>query len=262
MSPTQSAVLISTPLGRYLPSTAVVLPQHLSRMQPSPDHSTKALDHQIFSKGEWRRAQMTAHPKVSLQIALDRPASRAVDVEGIADTGAPSDIWSLDQFLTAGFLMSDLSPAALSLNAANKSPIRIDGVFQANITGIPSGTRQAPSCRSMMYVSRDVKTLYLSYDSMLQLGIINQDFPTVGKFSSDPNMPDPPDPARHITSPSEPPVGSICGATTDDGGICTCPRRTAPPARPKKLPFPCTPENNGKMREWLLEQYGSSTFNT
>jgi len=28
---------------------------------------------------------------------------------------------------------------------------------------------------------------------------------------------------------------------------CTCPVRTPPPARPDKLPFPVTPENNAKM---------------
>lgn len=28
------------------------------------------------------------------------------------------------------------------------------------------------------------------------------------------------------------------------------------------LPFPCTPENNAKMKQWLLQTYSSSTFNT
>ena len=34
------------------------------------------------------------------------------------------------------------------------------------------------------------------------------------------------------------------------------------PTRPVKLPFPATPENNGKMKSWLLEIFASSTFNT
>ena len=92
---------------------------------------TKPLDHQIFTRGEWRRAQITLHPTVNLRINIDGRRSESVDVEAVADTGAQSNIWSLENFLKAGFMMSDLSPATLSLNAANKSPIKINGVFHA-----------------------------------------------------------------------------------------------------------------------------------
>ena len=49
-------------------------------------------------------------------------------MEGITNTGAQSNIWSLDQFLKAGLVMLNLSPAAFSLYAANKLPILIDGI--------------------------------------------------------------------------------------------------------------------------------------
>ena len=42
---------------------------------------------------------------------------------------------------------------------------------------------------------------------------------------------------------------------------CTCQKRSLPPERPKKLPFPAIPENNQKMESWLLSQFASSTFN-
>ena len=35
-----------------------------------------------------------------------------------------------------------------------------------------------------------------------------------------------------------------------------------PPGLPKALPFKCNPQNTEKMRQWLLERYKSSTFNT
>lgn len=228
------------------------LPRIASTVHPKP---SQPIEHQIFTKGEWRRARVTSHPTVNLRISLDKQKSKPVDVVAVADTGAQSDIWSLEHFLKAGFKMSDLSPATLSLNAANKSPIKIDGVFHARLTGRSNEIL----CRSMIYVSRDVKCLYLSYDSMLQLGIINSDFPTVGKFSNTPYEETLSGPQ---TATAQLPVGSICGATKDDGGICDCPPRTAPPPRPKELPFPCTPENSVRMREWLLSRYGSSTFNT
>ena len=124
---------------------------------------------------------MSSHPTVNLRLTLDKKNSTPVDVTAVADTGAQSDIWSLEHFLKAGFRTSDLSPATLSLHAANKSPIKIDGVFRAKLTGAV-GSRNEISCRSMIYVSRDIKCLYLSYDSMLRLGVINRDFPAVGTF--------------------------------------------------------------------------------
>ena len=66
----------------------------------------------------------------------------------------------------------------------------------------------------MIYVSRDIKRLYLSYDSMIQLGIISRDFPTVGLFVDDQeNQQGIP---KKLKEKSNQPVGSICGATKDD----------------------------------------------
>ena len=43
---------------------------------------------------------------------------------------------------------------------------------------------------------------------------------------------------------------------------CNSPQRAAVPLPSHKLPFPCTPENNNKIKEWLLDRYAASTFNT
>ena len=42
---------------------------------------------------------------------------------------------------------------------------------------------------------------------------------------------------------------------------CSCPKRVLPPPIPDKLPYPATKENRGKLQEWLLNYYASSTFN-
>ena len=58
------------------------------------------------------------------------------------------------------------------------------------------------------------------------------------------------------------------GATLENGALkvkaktCSCKPRTLPPPRPKELPFECIPENNDKMKEWLINRFSSSTFNT
>ena len=206
-----------------------------------------SLTHHIFTKGEWRRARMSNHPLVELQIGFDKKRTRLADVSAVADTGAQSDVWSLEEYLAAGFTKEQLSPVSISLHAANRSPIRIEGAFFAKIIGrAPDGS--SVSCRTMTYVSPDAKSLYLSYDTMLQLGIVDVNFPTVGVHQ------------RSSAAISNP--GSICGATSEDHNVCECPKRTDAPERPARLPFPCIPENNEKMKEWLLHRFRSSSFNT
>ena len=229
----------------------------ISQPQPPGSRKQSLLPHHIFNKGEWRRARITDHPQVPLKRALDSHPNGFVNINGITDTGSQSDLWSLDEFLSAGFSMDDLSPVSLSLNAANKSPITIHGAFFARFEGC-SHNGDRVSCRSMVYVSRDVKSLYLSYDTMLELGIIDSDFPVVGKFS--PTLK--PAKTNNVYPSGSTSAGSICGATRDDGAICDCPKRAGVPDRPASLQFQCTPENNGMMKEWLLSRYCSSKFNT
>ena len=148
--------------------------------QISSNDAAVPLSHHIFNKGEWRRARITDHPRISLELTAGN--RRPVSVTAVADSGAQSNLWSMEGFLQAGFIMKELSPVSLSLNAANKSPIRIDGAFFARITGkSPEGDTVV--CHTMVYVSRDVRSLYLSFDTMLDLGILNRNFPKIGHFS-------------------------------------------------------------------------------
>lgn len=77
-----------------------------------PEHR---LHHQIFNRGEWRRAKIANHPAVNLTLHHSSLRTGPVDIAGIADTGAQSDLWSLEKFLSAGFREQDLSPVRLSL---------------------------------------------------------------------------------------------------------------------------------------------------
>ena len=96
--------------------------------------------------------------------------------------------------------------------------------------------------------------MYLSYDTMLDLGILHQSFPSLGQFHPSTQAP-----GRKIVTNSS--SANICGATADDGTVCHCPKRTSVPVCPSSLPFPCTRENNSRMRDWLLDYFGGSTFN-
>ena len=120
-----------------------------------------ALEHHIFSAGEWRRARFAEHPTVQLQVSIAHKngnrttQSRSVDITAITDTGAQSNLWSLREFLTAGFSKDALLPVSLGLRAANATPIKIAGAFFAKLDGYASDGSMV-TCRSMIYVSETV----------------------------------------------------------------------------------------------------------
>ena len=250
-------------------------------MSPSPHHQQR--DH-IFSKGEWKRTHLRDHPRLPITISLSRPGRTGsgayntpsdiyAEVSAIADTGAQSDLWSLSDFIACGFSRDDLHPISLSLSAANRSPISIEGAFFAKLA-TQSSSGEITACHSMVYVSSSVKDMYLSYDSLLNLGLLLCTFPCLGN----PTGP-PPDRETSATQPHASRVSPNINAirALNDGcpgaqgcpvtnaahnATCSCPRRGAAPPRPSELPFPCKPENNTKMKAWLLDRYASSTFNT
>ena len=106
--------------------------------------SAAGLDHHIFSKGEWKKTCLRDHPRLPITISLSRPGRTGsgayntpsdiyAEVSAIADTGAQSDLWSLSDFIACGFSRDDLHPISLSLSAANRSPISIEGAFFAKL---------------------------------------------------------------------------------------------------------------------------------
>jgi len=95
---------------------------------------------------------------------------------------------------------------------------------------------QKCSAAVMTYVSPSTSHFYLSRDALVQLDVIPFNFPRFGAVihqSSVQNQPD----------------------------QCACSKRTKPPLHPHVLPFKCVLENNGKMCDWLVYRYSTSTFN-
>ena len=188
------------------------------------------------------------HPEVGLKLRPEINCSKSIDVMGVADTGAQSDLWSLDQFLKAGFRKSNLSLVSLSLVAANRSPIKISGAFIATLEG-QSTTGSRVRCRTMVYVRPDVRHLYLSYNTMFELGILNRDFPSIGTpdESSDHGLKTP---VRTRHSRQEPVLGlralpvTPCIPDESSGDRSTTPAR---PKRSRQPPKQYEPESG----EWV-----------
>jgi hypothetical protein len=233
----------------------------------TPDPRVVALQHHIFTSGQWRRAKFTKHPTVRLRIRFDETAPAPgprhpqtspifADVNAVTDSGAMSVVWSLEQYLANGFHRNSLHPVSMNMRAANKSKITIDGAFFGVLEGRdPHG--EVVSCREMIYVSSDIQDLFLSHESLIALGILPPDFPTIGSAAQD---------AAHADCrPSHAAIrvaNDGCGAHDAEPGNCGCPKRQPPPKNPSSLPFACVPANIDKMRGWVLDRYASSTFNT
>ena len=153
----------------------------------------------------------------------------------VTDTGAQSCLWSRRDFYRCGFQLSDLIPIKHTMFAANREKIDIDGAIFIRLSGTDhhGNTHTAPV---MVYVSPSTERFYLSRDALILLGVISKDFPQVGSTMEN-------------------------GTIDHQSGSCECPTRVLPPKAPAALPFPCIPENNSKMKEWLLQRFSSSTFN-
>ena len=169
------------------------------------------------------------------------------------------------EYLATGFRIEDLQPVSLSLDAANKSPISLSGAFFALISGIKADGTPI-TCKAMTYVSPDVHSFYLSELTMMNLGMLSHNFPTPG-CAVNHSMP-PPESSTVSDDVPLAPTASLrainegCNSQRKPQETCDCPERQAVPPRPAELPFPCIPQNNEKMKQWLLDRYAGSTFNT
>ena len=212
------------------------------------------LDHHIFTKDGWTRAQTMPHPSLNLRLSTDRddfgkfkvpyPRISPKQLDVVVDSGAQSCLWSRSDFLKSGFNTHDLIPVHHIMKAANSAPIQIDGATFVRLRGISKDGREIEAA-VMVYISPDAHRFYLSREAMIQLEIISKDFPQVGSAEKSPTI-------------------NALVAIPEPGGLtaeCGCLKREAPPEKPENLPFPCIPENNSKMKSWLLNRYAASTFN-
>ena len=91
--------------------------------------------------------------------------------------------------------------------------------------------------------------------------LLIKNFPTIGAYSCTEQIKNEnkPEKKEHYTGRA---INAGCTDIKQGESNCKCPQRESVPAKPSSLPFTPTPDNNEKMREWLLDRYGKSTFNT
>ena len=111
----------------------------------------------------------------------------------------------------------------------------------------------------MIYVSRDLTTMYFSYDKMVALGIVNHVLPIICQFSPSSNPIPSQKPSSASSDMTDVSTGKICRA---NGQVYHFPKWNPVPDCLTVFPFTCRSHNNDKMHKWFLDFYGSSSFNT
>ena len=124
--------------------------------------------------------------------------------------------------------------------AANHSSILIAGTFFAIIEGHGHDVQ----CRAMVYVSADVKALFLSHDILATLGVLSPSFPSLGKHANAEMQECAGEPAAVTNAHLTRTATGGCASPGNQNHSCTRPRRTAMPPYPRSLPFRCIPKNN------------------
>ena len=214
--------------------------------EPDSANFLYAIDHHKYDKNRqsWTKTDSEEQPYLNLQISTSKedfkkfgyqrkikPSSSNVKV--MADTGCQSCLAGVDILHKLNICTSDLIPTNMRMAAANKRPINILGAIIVSFKGKDIDGKILES-RQMMYITDNTEKIFLSKEACRDLGIISHKFPKIGEMSI---------------------------AASSDVSRCKCPKRQLPPPLPVKLPFSPTEDNKEKLKNYLLNYYGSSTFN-
>ena len=166
----------------------------------------------------------------------------AVEIPMIADSGCQSSIIPLRTALAMGITRDDILPVQLSMRGAITEDLGVEGgifveVSTTDVTGSPRMTKQ------LMYVSSSIGKAFLCREALVALGAIPHDFPSV--------------PVAWQTA-------GVASVEDLDNPSCSCPKRGDPPPLPTELPAGLAPtaDNVPALKQWLLDHYAASCFNT
>lgn len=237
------------------------------------------LDHHLYNSlsDTWIRQASQPQPFINVTARIDpkdyenlkidskvTPKTKTATVTAMADTGCQSCLAGIKVLHRLGISERHLIPVTMKMHAANNVGIKILGAVILRLSG-KGPTGDECETRQIVYVTDNSDKLFLSREACTALGMITKGFPTIGETLQ--NETEAKDFVTqsvvftHNDSKKSPPKESTsksCG----ENDQCTCPTRESPPAAPTVLPYPATDENRENLKNYLLNQYRSSTFNT
>ena len=198
-----------------------------------------ALDHHLYDNlcDRWHKRTSAPQPYVRVYVrafeedyhALDfalRKRISAAELPAMADTGCQSCLMGIQVVERMGLNADDLIPVTMTMRAANEGRISILGAMVVRFSGTDSWTLTHET-RQIAYITNTSDRIFLSRAACIDLGMINETFPTIGEVIA----------SDDVTTP------------------CPCPPHTTPLPFPEGLSMPAT-------ESWLKRRYRASTFNT
>ena len=188
----------------------------------------------------------------ALGFSLGGRQTSCINIPAMADTACQSCLVDMKVIRRIGLRERDLIPVSMKMHAANNKGIKIIGatilhIAGTNLNGTPIETKQ------MTYVTDTSDKFFLSREACVSLGIISDDFPTVGLIDDAP--------MQSTATKIQDDLNSAF-INMNNKKQCDCAKRQLPPPPPKQLPFPAKDGNRSKLQQYLLDYYKSSTFNT
>ena len=179
----------------------------------------------------------------------ERSQTKPIAIKVIADTACQSCMAGSNLLKKLNIKPTELIPVTTKMRSASNMDIKLLGALLLHITGTDLNNI-THSTRQMTYFTDHTVNFYLSRSACADLGIISQNFPTIGDTTETEAT------QAVLSSPltqSQP--------TNSKLAPCGCLKRTLPPEKPS-LPFPATEGNRQRLQEFILTTYESSTFNT
>merc|ERR1711895_420582 len=100
---------------------------------------------------------------------------------GLVDSGAQIVVIGLKHLYGMGLTKKDLVPVSMRIKAANSGGLKLlGGVFLKIFSYSSSGKRW--QTRQLAYCADGCDRLFLSKTACIDLGILEQDFPKIGRF--------------------------------------------------------------------------------
>ena len=227
----------------------------------------------INAFGKWAKACIVDHPEVLVNISPELSGYKELNLMGklpsyihdisckaLVDTGAQMVVLGLNTVHKMGLKQENLVPVGLKIKAANTGGLNLLGGVLVRISGKDKNGRLRVS-KQLAYVASEVTKVFLSKQASEDLGIISHTFPAIGAYSVE-GTPAASNGTGVLDSNNKREIKDFKGCYSSINDQCNCPKRVLPPPVPKTCPLPPTPENLGRLENWIRDRYQASTFNT
>ena len=179
-------------------------------------------------------------PTLSVSSAKSKE-DKGIEMEAVADTGAQACVAGREHMRKLNLSIADLSKPSLELRHVGGDKLNVLGSKIVNME------LNGENIDVEVYFIKGITSMYLSIEACKKMHIIPQNFPFTNIKQSNCETPLP-------SAQNDDEEVEVSGAQCEKAGKF--------PSRPKALPFPPTKENVSKLKEWLLQTFADTTFNT